>query len=132
MEREKDLGAYVRSSLETFADTSEKVTSVTRLFWAARRSFEKLSPTIFRKVFVSHIRPILEYGQPVVYPITKGELLMLGRVQRRGSKLVTGLKNMTYPERLAQWDVFSLGFKILRGYLIFTWRILHGMLGENV
>ena len=83
-------------------------------------------------MFVSHIRPILEYGQPAVYPITKGESLMLERVQRRGSKLVTGLWNMTYPERLAQLKLFSLGFRRVRGDLIYTWRILNSMLGEDV
>ena len=132
VECEKDLGVYVCSSLKTFADTSRKVASATRFFWAVRRSFEKLTPTIFRKVFVSHIRPILEYGQPAVYPITKGESLMLERVQRRGSKLVTGLWNMTYPERLAQLNMFSLGFRRVRGDLIYTWKILNGMLGEDV
>ena len=87
---------------------------------------EKLTLTIFWKVVVSHIRPILEYGQPAVYPITKSESLMLERVQRRGSKLVTGLWNMTYPERLAQLNMFSLGFRRVRGDLIYTWRILNG------
>ena len=59
LECEKDLGVYVCSSLKTFTDTSRKVTSATEFFWAVRRSFEKLTPTIFRKVFVTHIRPIL-------------------------------------------------------------------------
>ena len=77
VECEKDLGVYVCSSLKTFADTSRKVTSATRPFWAVRRSFEKLTPAIFRKVFVSHIGNILEYGRPAVFPITKGESLML-------------------------------------------------------
>ena len=40
----KDLGAYVYSSLKTFADISRRVTSATRFFWAVRRSFEKLTP----------------------------------------------------------------------------------------
>ena len=93
VECEKDLHTYVCSSLKM-----RKVNLAIRFFWTVRRSFEKLTPTIFRKVFVSHIRPISGYGQPAVYPITKGESLMLERVQRRGSKSVTGLWNRTYPE----------------------------------
>ena len=78
LEYQKDLGEYVRSSLKTFADTIRKVTSATKFFWAVRRSFEKLTPTKFRKVLLSHIKPILEYGQPVVCPMTMS--LMLKRV----------------------------------------------------
>ena len=132
VECEKDLGVHVCSSLKTFADTSRKVTSATRYFWAVRRSCEKLTPVIFRKVWVSHIRHILEYGQPAVYPITKGESLMLERVQRRGSNLVTWLWNMMYPERRAQLNLFLLGFERVRGDLIYTWRLLIGMPGEDV
>ena len=111
---------------------SQKVISATRFFWAVQRSFEKLTPTTFRRVFVSRIRPTLKYGQPAVYPITKSESLMLKGVQWRGSKSVTGSWNIMYPKGLAQINMFSLGFRRVRGDLIYTWRILNGMFGEDV
>ena len=33
---------------------------------------------------------------------------------------------------LGQLNIFLLGFRSLRGDLIYTWRILSGMLGENL
>ena len=39
---------------------------------------------------------------------------------------------MTYPERLTQLNMFSSGFRRVRGDLIYTWRTLNGMLGEDV
>ena len=83
---------------------------------------------MFWNVFVSHMKPILEYGQPAVYLITKGESLLLEGVPQRGTKLVTGLWNTTYPERLAQVNMFSLGFRSVRGDLIYNWRTLSGMI----
>ena len=57
---------------------------------------------------------------------------MLKRVQRRGAQLVTGLWNMTYPERLAQLNMFLPGFRRVCGDLIYTCRILNGMFGEDM
>ena len=109
-----------------------KNTSATRFFWDVRRSFEKLTPTIFGKVFANYIRPILGYGHLAVYLITNGESLPLNGVQRWWSKLVAGVWNRTYPQWLAQLNMFSLGFRRVRGDLIYTWRILNVKLGEDV
>ena len=46
--------------------------------------------------------------------------------------MLTGLWNVMYQERLAQLNMFSLGFRRVRGDLIYTWRILNGMFGEDV
>ena len=46
--------------------------------------------------------------------------------------MVIGLWSKTYPERLAQLNMFSSGFRRVRGDLIYTWSILNDVLGENV
>ena len=129
---EKDLSGMFFTALKAFADTIWNVTSANRFFCAVRRSFERLTPTIFRKVFFSHIKSILESGQPAVYSITNGESLILEGVQRRGSKLVTGLCNRTYPKRLAQLNMFLLALRRVRENLIHIRRILNSILGEDV
>jgi hypothetical protein len=130
--QEKDLGVIISSDLRTSADTAKKVASATRVLHGIRRAFASLTPDIFRKLFVSLVRPILEYGSPAVYPMTMGEAELLEKVQRRGSKWVSGIRNLEYEDRLRALNLFPLRYRRLRGDLIFTRRILHDELGSDL
>ena len=55
---------------------------------------------------------------------------MLEKVQRRATKLVIGLKEFTYEERLTQLKLYRLEERRLRGYLIETSKLLTGK--ENI
>jgi hypothetical protein len=131
-QQEKDLGVIVTSDFKSEAETYRKVTSATRLFYAVKRAFLNMSPTIFRRLYSAHIRPILEYGSPAWYPVTKQETDALERVQRRATKLVTGLYGLPYEERLLRLNLFSLAYRRRRGDLIYTRRILQGELGSTL
>ena len=120
----KDLGTVLSIDLKSREDTSKKVASATRLLAAIRRSFTSMSPLVFRTLFTSHIRPILEFGQPATFPLTKGEAELLERVQRRGTRWVTGLRNLSYDKRLQELNMFSLSYRRRRADLIYTRRIL--------
>ena len=55
---------------------------------------------------------------------------MIEKVQRRATKLVIGLKEFTYEERLTQLKLYRLEERRLRGDLIQTFRLLTGK--ENI
>jgi hypothetical protein len=129
---EKDLGTVVASNLKSAPDTARKVASASRLLGALRRSFSRMSPNVFRTLFTSHVRPILEFGQPASFPLTIGESNLLERVQRRGSKSVYGFRDLCYEQRLRSLNMFSLSYRRRRGDLIYTRRILRGELGEEL
>jgi ribonuclease P/MRP protein subunit RPP40 len=48
-------------------------------------------------------------------------------VQRRATKLVVGMKGMSYEERLKFLDMTTLETRRVRGYLIEVFKILKGM-----
>jgi ribonuclease P/MRP protein subunit RPP40 len=129
---ERELGVLVTTDLKTMADSKKRATSANKMMWAIRRSFDQMTPGIFLPLFAAHVRPILEYGQPAVCPLTKQEVYLLERVQRRGTKGVAGLKNVPYSERLHRLRLFSLSYRRNRVDLIYTWRILQGNLGGDL
>lgn len=132
VEVERDLGVMVSTSLKTRDNTAIRVSSASRMMWAIRRSFDSISINSFRLLYTTYIRPILEYGLPACYPLSKGEELSLEKVQRRGTKMVRGLRNVAYEQRLRQINLHSLDYRRIRGDLIFTRRILRGELGEEM
>ena len=56
-------------------------------------------------------------------PHLKGEIDKVERVQRRATKQVPSLKNMTYPERLKKLELTTLRFRRLRGDMVETYKI---------
>ena len=131
-EVERDLGIHVTYDLKSASNSRHRAQSASRLLWAIRRSFDRLTPNVFRILFTSHVRPILEYGQPATYPVTKGEIEVLELVQRRGSKMIDGFYHVEYPRRLKELNLFPLHYRRLRADLLYTWRILRGELGEEL
>jgi hypothetical protein len=130
--QEKDLGVILKSDFTTTADTLKKVASATKMFWAIRRSFSNITPVAFRLLFSAFVRPILEYGLPACFPIWKYEKELIERVQRRSSKTVPALRDLSYDDRLSSLNLFSMNYRRLRGDLIYVRRILRGDLGEDL
>ena len=73
-------------------------------------------------LFISHIRPIIDYCSSLWNVGYLGDVRLLESVQRRWTKQVAGLENLDYGVRLRALGLFSIRGRLLRSDLIKYWK----------
>ena len=76
------------------------------------------------------MRPHLEYGNVVWGPHSKQDIIALEKVQRRATKLVQPLSNLTYECKLCAL-VPSLLYRQRRGDMVFAYKLFHDEVDIN-
>ena len=77
--------------------------------------------------YTSPLRPLLEYGNIIWYPSLKRQSAAVERVQRRATKMVPGMKDISYRDRLEALYLPSLKARRVRGDLIQVYKILNNI-----
>ncbi len=96
-----------------------------------RRSFCELSKTAFIPPYCALVLPHLEYAMEANAPTLRADINQLERAQRLATRLVRGLCDVPYEERLRQLNLFSLERKRLPADLILTFEIFKGEVDLN-
>ncbi len=77
-------------------------------------------------MYISLVRPHLEYSVQFWSPHHAKDIVKLEAVQRRYTKMLPPLRNKSYEERLARLNLLSFEKRRLRGKLIECFKILKG------
>ena len=120
----KDLGVVVDQSLRFHEHVQKLVSKASSLASNLLRSTVNRSPEFMVKLFVSHVRPILDYCSCVWNVGYLGDSRRIESVQRRWTACVRGLDGMDYGQRLRTLGLFSLRGRRLRADLIKYWKFL--------
>ena len=115
---ENNLEIIFDSTLSFEEHIHSKVNKANSLAGMLRRTFVHLDKDMFKQLFVSIARPHLEYGAAVWNPHSKKLITMIENVQHRASRLVPGLSNLSYKERLEAMRLPTLQYRRYRGDMI--------------
>jgi hypothetical protein len=127
----KDLGVKIDNHLSFEDHIAAKCATANQRMGIIRRTFKHLDNYTFRLLFIGHVRPHLEYCVSVWNPHLKHLVDQIENVQRRATKLLPKMKNLSYNERLSALKLPSLYHRRIRGDLINTFKYCNGLINSN-
>jgi len=80
--------------------------SVMRVLSMTRRAFVNISKELFVFLYRIYVWPHLEYCVPIWSPSFAKDIDALEKVQKRATKMVRGLGNLPYEQRLESLDLY--------------------------
>ena len=122
----KDLGVVVNSDLKFHSHARETARKASGLAHNLLRATVCRSPFFMISLFITHIRPIINYCSSVWNSGYIHDIHILVAVQRWWTKQVSGLADLDYGQRLKSLSLFSIQGRLLRTDLILYWKILTG------
>ncbi|XP_071160785.1 uncharacterized protein B0403.1-like [Mytilus edulis] len=113
VECEKDLGVNIDSKLKFDKHIQTQVNKVNQLVGLIRRSFKYLDYKSFCLLFKSLAGPHLAYASSVWSPYKKKDIDSVENVQRRVTKMLRNLKDLSYEDRLKHLKLPTLRYRRL-------------------
>ena len=122
---ERDLGIIIANDLKWVHQIEKAVQTAKAIISQIRNSFMYFDAELVRLLYVSLIRPHLEYAVPVWNPYLKGDIDNIENVQHRATRLVPGIKRKGYKYRVKTLRITTLETRRKRGDLIQFYKIIN-------
>ena len=124
---EKDLGVTIDNKLTFTTHVNQVVQKSNKVMGMLRRTFSHIDKEIFCQLYKSLVRPHLEYASVVWNPPTVQLRTKLEQVQRRATKMVPRLRDLTYERRLQELNLPTLAYRRRRADIIQMFKILKNL-----
>ena len=128
--KEKDLGVTMNANMKVSEQCRIAASKGNQILGMIRRNITYKEKSLIIPLYKAIVRPHLEYCIQSWNPYLRKDVDMLEKIQRRATKLVPELRDLTYEERLKECGLTTLETRRLRGDQIEVFKILIGY--ENI
>ena len=120
---EKDLGVLVSSNLKPREQCTTVKNKANRILGFISRSVSNRTDKVILKLYLALVRPHLDYAVQFWSPYYRMDIEALESIQRRMTKMIYNIRNLSYEERLKKLNLHSLERRRVRGDMIevFKW-----------
>ena len=122
----KTLGVTLDSSLKPSIQCVAAVKKANCALNQIRHYFDYLNPYTLKLLYISYVRPHLDYCVQAWSPYLQKDISILEAVQRRATKLVPQLQHLDYEERLRCIGIQRLDVRRQRGDILQAFKIIKG------
>ncbi|KAG7153965.1 hypothetical protein Hamer_G023185 [Homarus americanus] len=123
---EKDIEVVIDDKLTCSDHLAEKINKANKIVGIIRRTFVHLDAPIFKALYTALVKPHLEYANQVWCPYLIEDIEAVENVQRRATKLVPQIKDLSYEERLRKLQLPTQAYRKSRGDQVETYKISSG------
>jgi len=124
VDQERDLGVIISKDLKPSKQCAEAVKKANRALGSIKRCFRYKTVDVIKDLYLSRVRPHLEFAIQAWSPQYEKDKKLLEGVQRRATKLVRELRDREYEDRLKEFGLTTLTDRRRRGDLIEVHKIL--------
>ena len=128
--QEKDIGVTFSADTKVSEQCGIAASKGNQIIGLIRRTITYKEKQLIVPLYKVIIRPHLEYCIHAWRPYRKKEIDKLEKIQRRATKMIPELRDLSYESRLLQCGFTTLETRILRGDQIEVFTIMNGY--ENV
>jgi len=122
--REKDLEIIVAGDMKSSHQCQEARKKALKMLGMINRNVKYKSKMVIKRLYCTYVRPHLEYCIEACNPTYKKDIGSLEKVQKRATKMIKALKNLSYIDRLKQLKMHSLFHRRLRQDMITLFKII--------
>jgi hypothetical protein len=123
--QERDLGIQVSNDLKSFEQAKKAAARANSVLGKLKRSIIKWDKQTLKNLYSTVVRPHLEYASSAWAPYRNKDIKMLEIVQKRATKLVPELRNLSYEKRLQELGLTTLKTRRERGDAIQYFKIIN-------